>query len=117
MNLIQLQKKWLNHHQKANLKKVRPNHLQFISYPLFVVKFTRKMILSTTLLFSIVGTRIIVFICNIVFRKHTARKDYEKLIKELDVKEWNDLIDHGKKDEDPSSSAAPNKESNQEVSK
>ena len=65
---------------------------------------------------SIVDTRIIVFISNIVFRKHIAHEDYEKLIEELEVEEWEDLVDHDKKDEDPSSSAAPNKESNQEVS-
>ena len=51
-----------------------------------------------------------------MFRKHTARKDYEKLKMELRVDDWKDLIDHDKKDEDPSSSAAPKKESNQEVS-
>ena len=49
------------------------------------------MILSTTLLFSIVDTRIIVFISNIVFRKHIAHEDYEKLIEELEVEEWEDL--------------------------
>ena len=74
------------------------------------------MILSTTLHFSIVDTRIIVFISNIVFRKHTAHEDYEKLIEELEVEEWEDPVDHDKKAKKPSSSAAPKKESNQEVS-
>lgn len=71
------------------------------------------MILSTTLLFSIVDTRIIVFISNIVFRKHIAHEDYEKLIEELEVEEWEDLVDHDKKAKKPSSSAAPKKESTQ----
>lgn len=51
-----------------------------------------------------------------MFRKHTARKDYEELKMELKVDDWKDLIDHGKKAKKPSSSAAPKKESNQEVS-
>ena len=44
-----------------------------------------------------------------MFRKHTARKDYEELKMELKVDDWKDLIDHSKKPKKPSSSAAPKK--------
>lgn len=70
---------------------------------------------STTVNACIFNTRMIVFYSKI-FRKHTARERYEELRTELRVDDWKDLVDHSKKGQDPSSSVAPNEESNQEVS-
>lgn len=57
----------------------------------------------------IFDTRMIVFISDIVFRKHTARKDYEELIKKLHVDQEYALVERGKKGRALLSSTAPDR--------
>ena len=49
---------------------------------------------------------------NIIFRKHTARKDYEELIKKLDVDQEYALVERGKKSHVPLSSFVPRRAPN-----